>query len=61
MQFFQHQFATVEQYLHHRPPYLLVERINSCTPTEIVTEKTVAGDEFFLPGHFPVCRSFPVP
>jgi len=59
MQFFQHRFATVEQYLHHRPPYLLVERICSCSSTEIVTEKTVRGDEFFLQGHFPGAPIFP--
>ena len=59
MQFFQHRFATVEQYLHHRPPYLLVERISSCSAAEIVTEKTVTGDEFFLQGHFPGSPIFP--
>lgn len=59
MPYFQHQFATVEQYLHHRPPYLLVERISSCSPTEIVTEKTVTGEEFFLRGHFPGAPIFP--
>lgn len=53
MPFYQHEFDTIEDYLHHRPPYLLVERIVSITPTEIVTEKTLTGQEFFLPGHFP--------
>lgn len=59
MPFFQHRFASVEQYLHHRPPYLLIERIRSISPTEIVTEKTVRGDEFFLAGHFPGAPIFP--
>jgi 3-hydroxyacyl-[acyl-carrier-protein] dehydratase len=59
MQHYQHSFDTVEQYLHHRPPYLLVERINSCSPSEIVTEKKVNGDEFILTGHFPGAPVFP--
>ena len=59
MQLFQHRFDTVAKYLHHRPPYLLVERINSCSPSEIVIEKTVTGDEYFLLGHFPGAAIFP--
>ncbi len=59
MTYYQHQFPTVEQYLHHRPPYLLVDRIVSCSPQEIVTEKTVNGGEFFLAGHFPGAPVFP--
>ena len=59
MQFFHHRYDTAEQYLHHRPPYLLVERITSCSPTEIVTEKAVTGDESFLGGHFPGAPIFP--
>lgn len=59
MQLYQHQFATVEEYLHHRPPYLMVDAIRSCSPTQIVTEKLVTGDEFFLKGHFPGSPIFP--
>ncbi len=59
MQFYQHQFETVEQYLHHRPPYLLVDRIISCSPADITTEKAVTGYEFFMPGHFPGAPVFP--
>jgi len=59
MPFHQHTFPTVEQYLHHRPPYLLVERLVSCTPTEVVTEKQVRGDEFYIQGHFPGAPIFP--
>lgn len=58
-QLFRHDFSTVEQYLHHRSPYLLVERIVSLNETEIVTEKQVRGDEFFLAGHFPGSPIFP--
>ncbi len=59
MEFFQHEFENVEAYLHHRPPYLLVERIISMSETEIVTEKKVSGEEFFLQGHFPGAPIFP--
>jgi len=59
MTHYQHQFATVEQYLHHRAPYLLVDRIVSSSPQEIVTAKKVTGDEFFLAGHFPGAPIFP--
>ena len=50
---FQHRFSRVEDYLHHRPPYLLVEKIDSITPEEIVTRKTVSADDYFISGHFP--------
>ena len=53
MKHYQHEFGNIEDYLHHRPPYLLVERIVSIKPTEIETEMAVAGKEFFLQGHFP--------
>lgn len=59
MEFHQHEFDSVEKYLHHRPPYLLVERIVAIEDQEIRTEKTISGDEFFLPGHFPGAPIFP--
>lgn len=59
MEYHQHDFENVESYLHHRPPYLLVDRIVSIEPTEIVTEKDVTGDEFFISGHFPGAPIFP--
>ena len=57
--FHQHSFDQIEDYLHHRPPYLLVERIVEVSAQEIKTEKTVTGNEFFLPGHFPGAPIFP--
>ncbi len=59
MNLHQHSFEHVEGYLHHRPPYLLVDRIISMSESEIVTEKKVVGDEFFLTGHFPGAPIFP--
>ncbi len=53
MNYYQHKFDHVEDYLHHRPPYLLVERIVALMPTTVVTHKTLSGNEFFFPGHFP--------
>lgn len=59
MKYYSHRFDTIEQYLHHRPPYLLVDQIESIAETEIVTVKTVSGDEYFLAGHFPEAAVFP--
>ena len=57
--YFQHDFANVQDYLHHRPPYLLVDRILSITEQHIETETTITGNEFFLEGHFPGVAIFP--
>lgn len=59
MKTFQHHLKTVEEYLHHRPPYLLVEKVRSCSPKEIVTEKLLSGDESCFIGHFPGAPIFP--
>ncbi len=59
MQYYQHRFDGVENYLHHRSPYLMIEKIVSIQSTEITTEKTVSGDEFFMKGHFPGAPIFP--
>jgi 3-hydroxyacyl-[acyl-carrier-protein] dehydratase len=50
---YEHEFPRVEDYLHHRPPYLLVRRIVAVEAAEIRTETTLTGEEFFLQGHFP--------
>jgi 3-hydroxyacyl-[acyl-carrier-protein] dehydratase len=57
--FYRHDFANVEDYLHHRPPYLLVDRIVSIGEETIETEKTITGEEYFLKGHFPGLPIFP--
>lgn len=59
MQFFQHRFPKVEDYLHHRAPYLLVDQIVEIKETSITTEHSFSGDEFFVPGHFPGAAIFP--
>jgi 3-hydroxyacyl-[acyl-carrier-protein] dehydratase len=59
MRYYEHHFSNVEDYLHHRAPYLMVDRIISCDETSIVTEKKITGDEFFLAGHFPGAPIFP--
>ena len=53
MKYFEHQFDSVEGYLHHRAPYLLVEEVISIQPTEILAQTKLTGDEFFIAGHFP--------
>jgi 3-hydroxyacyl-[acyl-carrier-protein] dehydratase len=50
---YRHRFDRVEDYLHHRPPYLLVDEIVSITADKIVTRCTVSEDQFFVSGHFP--------
>lgn len=53
MNYHEHQFDRVEDYLHHRPPYLMVDTISSIDATKIVTQTTVREDAFFIAGHFP--------
>ncbi|KAA5545276.1 hypothetical protein FYK55_06345 [Roseiconus nitratireducens] len=49
----QHQFERVEDYLHHRAPYLLIDAIERLESKSIVTRSTVPDDAFFITGHFP--------
>ncbi len=39
--------------LYHRPPYLLIQKIESCETNRIVAMTELKGDEFFFRGHFP--------
>lgn len=59
MQLHQYQFEKVTDYLHHRDPYLMVDRIVSIGDRSVETAKLVSGDEFFIPGHFPGAPIFP--
>lgn len=59
MQLHQYQFEKVTDYLHHRDPYLMVDRIVSIGDRSVETAKLVSGDEFFIPGHFPGAAIFP--
>ncbi len=52
MKTYQHQFDRIEDYLHHRDPYLLIKEIVSIQDNEIVTSSSISGDEFFIAGHF---------
>ena len=53
MNIYQHQFDRVEDYLHHREPYLLIKEIVSVDDQQVVTSASISGDEFFIAGHFP--------
>lgn len=53
MTYHQHRFDKVEDYLHHRAPYLMVDEIVSIEKNEITTGKTVSENDFFIAGHFP--------
>ena len=59
MNYYQHRFETVHEYLHHRSPYLLVEEIHSITERQIITSKRVSANEPWIKGHFPGAPIFP--
>ncbi len=50
---FHHNFDKVEDYLHHRAPYLMVSAIERISDRSIETFTKVTGDEHFFLGHFP--------
>lgn len=53
MQFYKHDFKKIEDYLHHRQPYLQIEQIDSLDEQRIVTSCRVDEESFFITGHFP--------
>lgn len=58
-EFHRHRFDNVTGYLHHRDPYLLIDRVVSIQDDLATTTKTLRGDEFFLTGHFPGAAVLP--
>lgn len=56
---FRHRFDAISDYLHHRPPYLLVHEIVEIEDQHIRTRHTIAGDAFFIEGHFPGAHIMP--
>jgi 3-hydroxyacyl-[acyl-carrier-protein] dehydratase len=59
MKFYQHRFDSIEDYLHHRSPYLLVDAIDEIQTDKISTRYRVTGDEQFVQGHFPGAHILP--
>ena len=59
MKYYQHRFENIDEYLHHRPPYLLVEKIDSLEERQITTSKQVTEEEPWISGHFPGAPVFP--
>ena len=57
--FYHHEFEHVEDYLHHRSPYLMIDRIVSIDDRVVETVKRFTGEENFLKGHFPGLPIFP--
>jgi 3-hydroxyacyl-[acyl-carrier-protein] dehydratase len=43
----------IQKRLHHRTPYLLVDRVIEANPKHIHAQKVPSQTEFFLQGHFP--------
>lgn len=52
-QYYHHDFDNVEDYLHHRSPWLMVDSIDGIASTSIDTQKSITGHEPFFPAHFP--------
>ena len=53
MQVHRHRFPDVRGYLHHREPYLLIDRVAAIEDDAVVCDTTLSGDEAFFRGHFP--------
>lgn len=51
--YFQHRFDSVEDYLHHRAPYLMVDDVLSVDNSTARTVMSVNEEDFFIQGHFP--------
>ncbi len=50
---------TIREYLPHRYPFLLVDRVTEVTENSIVGYKNVSINEEFLQGHFPTYPIMP--
>ncbi len=50
---FKYRFDRVEDYIHHRPPYLMVGSIISIEASRILTKTELSADQFPFAGHFP--------
>mgnify|MGYP003601152636 FL=1 len=53
------QVQTIREYLPHRYPFLLVDRVTEVTENAITGYKNVSINEEFMQGHFPVYPSMP--
>ena len=51
--FFQHRFDHPSGYLHHRPPYLLIDSVDQIQDQHVHASVAVRSDSFFIQGHFP--------
>lgn len=49
----------IKQYLPHREPMLLVDKMEKDADGKVYGEYLVKGDEYFLQGHFPGCPIVP--
>jgi 3-hydroxyacyl-[acyl-carrier-protein] dehydratase len=43
----------ITDYLHHRPPFLYLDKVLEDSPGHITTIKKITGEEYFCQGHFP--------
>lgn len=45
--------SEIENLLHHRDPYLLIDQIDTIDHNIIISKKKLTGQEYFFKGHFP--------
>jgi len=45
--------ASIENFLHHRSPYLQVDELIESSSSHIHTKKVITDSEFYINGHFP--------
>jgi 3-hydroxyacyl-[acyl-carrier-protein] dehydratase len=43
----------IEKMLHHRKPYLMLDKVIEISANQIHTTKTVSMDDYYASGHFP--------
>lgn len=56
---YRHRFDNVADYLHHRPPYLLIDSVTKIEESAIETATVIREDAFFIQGHFPGAAVLP--
>ena len=57
--FYPQRFDSVEGYLHHRTPYLLLDQVDVIEPMSVRATTAVSGDAFYIQGHFPGAHVLP--
>ncbi len=54
-----YEHKDISNFLPHKHPFLLVDKVISKTKTQIIAIKNITGDQYFFNGHFPGDPIFP--